>query len=118
MKISPPALIVIVGTLVIVGAFIVFGKAQTSGDTVPVPIIVNGATSGTIGYSYRGLFIGVVPAGSVPIIGFASAHQWNVYTTDDFNVSPLATGEADTAPASLGAAMGWVDKFRSTPLMP
>lgn len=112
MKISPPALIITVGTVMIISAFALFGKKKTTDTAAPVPFIPDGAASGTIGYTYRGLFVGITPAGSVPVEGFNSSWQWKVYGTDDFSVAPLSTGQSESETGALNGAMIWIDGFK------
>jgi hypothetical protein len=115
MKISPPALIITLGTVMIVGAFALFGKskAKTDGDEpkVPVPFTPKGLPAGEIGYKYRGLFIDVVPVGS--------EFEWRVYGTEDFSAAPIATGRvlptglSGNEQVALEAAMLWVDSTKT-----
>lgn len=113
---SPPALIIVVGTTMIVGAFVLFGKKKdTRKDEPPVPspITPTGAESGEKGFVYRGYYIGVQPQGTVPVRGFNSSWTWNAYNSDKFDVAPLASGSADVETNALRSAMKWIDDFRS-----
>jgi hypothetical protein len=115
MRISPPAIIVITGTTLILGAFVFFGKKKTAGpeDSPPSPVPFGEVGGGLVGFKYRGYFIGLAPTGTIPVEGFNSGWAWASYATDQFGPDALARGGGyETQEAALGGAMAWVDALR------